>query len=271
MNDHEIARSLAVQAGELLSNLRKNSVALDSADTEEQITTGQRILGDEGDYAGNMFLVNSLKKLCPNDAILSEEESADAVSSTTDERRANQRVWIIDPLDGTSEYSSGRDDYAVHVALWDAHCTGVSGIVAASVAVPDRGEVWSMDDAPGPSPDNSRPIRIMVSRSRPPAEVEVISRNLQAAYPGRGVDIVPMGSVGAKVGYMLSGQADMYINTGGFYEWDLAAPLGVAVHRGFIVCDVQGREIPLNQVNTKLASAIMCRPEFESIVMKSLA
>jgi 3'(2'), 5'-bisphosphate nucleotidase len=121
------------------------------------------------------------------------------------------------------------------------------------------------------APPTDRPIRILVSRSRPPREIEVISDNLAKAFQERGVEVVPIGSAGAKVGHILAGEADMYINTGGFYEWDLAAPLGVAVHHGLRVFDIHGAEFSFNSPNPKLTGAIVTRPEFESIILTSIA
>ena len=139
-------------------------------------------------------------------------------------KRGPLHVW-------PSEYSTGREDYAVHVALWERQSAQTSGIVAACVSVPERGEIWTMTDQREEVDHDSRPIRIMVSRSRPPHHIEGLIHNLDQAFPHR----------------------------------------GVAVHRGFVVCDVQGNEIALNQEHTKLKGAIVCRPEFESIVLKSLA
>ncbi len=271
MNDHDVARMLAVELGSMLSSMRKHAKSLDLENSANFIAESQAILGKEGDLAGHNFLIESLERLRPGDAILSEEENADTLEARTLARLASDRVWIVDPLDGTSEYSTGREDYAVHVALWERQSAQTSGIVAACVSVPERGEIWTMTDQREEVDHDSRPIRIMVSRSRPPHHIEGLIHNLDQAFPHRGVELIPMGSVGAKVGWMLAGHADMYINTGGFFEWDLAAPLGVAVHRGFVVCDVQGNEIALNQEHTKLKGAIVCRPEFESIVLKSLA
>ena len=271
MNDHDIAQMLAVELGTMLSSMRKHAKTLDIENSSQYVAESQAILGKEGDLAGHNFLIESLERLRPGDAILSEEENHATLAARTQARLNSDRVWIVDPLDGTSEYSSGRDDYAVHVALWERKSAHTSGIAAACVSVPERGETWTMTDPVEEADYDSRPIRIMVSRSRPPHQIDDLIRNLEDAFPHRGVELLPMGSVGAKVGWMLAGHADMYINTGGFYEWDLAAPLGVAVHRGFVVCDVRGHVIPLNQENTKLTSAIVCRPEFESVVMKSLA
>mgnify|MGYP000352494552 CR=1 FL=1 len=266
MNDHELARHLAVTAGSLLSGLRQHAQSMDDASDESLLALAREVLGKTGDGAGHDYLTSELATLRPDDAVLSEEGDGSDTS-----RLEAQRVWIVDPLDGTSEYSSHRSDYAIHVALWDKSSTMPSKLIAASVAVPELGVVWSMDDTPVDAPKEDRPIRILVSRSRPPREIELISANLTEAFPERGVEVVPMGSAGAKVGNILAGESDMYINTGGFYEWDLAAPLGVAIHHGLRVFDIHGDEFSFNNANLKLTGAIVTRPEFESIILKSIA
>jgi len=266
MNDHELARHLAVTAGDLLSGLRKHAKTLDEGNDESLLALAREVLGKAGDGAGHDYLTSELAKLRPADVVLSEEGDG------SDLARLNaQRVWIVDPLDGTSEYSSHRNDYAVHVTLWDKASTMPSKLIAASVAVPELGVVWSMDDEPVAAPPTDRPIRILVSRSRPPREIDLICENLNQAFPDRGTEVVPMGSAGAKVGNILAGESDMYINTGGFYEWDLAAPLGVAIHHGLRVFDIHGEEFTFNNPNLKLTGAIVTRPEFESIILKSIA
>jgi len=266
MNDHELARHLAVTAGDLLSGLREHAKTLDEGNDESLLALAREVLGKAGDGAGHDYLTSELAKLRPADVVLSEEGDGSDVA-----RLDAQRVWIVDPLDGTSEYSSHRNDYAVHVALWDKASTMPSKLIAASVAVPELGAVWSMDDELVSAPATDRPIRILVSRSRPPREIDLICENLNQAFPDRGTEVVPMGSAGAKVGNILAGESDMYINTGGFYEWDLAAPLGVAIHHGLRVFDIHGEEFSFNNPNLKLTGAIVTRPEFESIILKSIA
>jgi 3'(2'), 5'-bisphosphate nucleotidase len=79
-----------------------------------------------------------------------------------------------------------------------------------------------------------------------------------------------MGSVGAKVGAILADKADVYFNSGGFYEWDLAAPLGIAVHNGLSVTDCNGDQITLNKVNLKVKDILICRPELTSAIVMAL-
>jgi 3'(2'), 5'-bisphosphate nucleotidase len=79
-----------------------------------------------------------------------------------------------------------------------------------------------------------------------------------------------MGSVGAKVGAIVADNADVYFNSGGFYEWDLAAPLGIALHNGLSVSDCSGSPIELNKVNLKVKDILICRPELTTAIVDAL-
>lgn len=248
MNDHELARHLAQRAGDLLMGIRAGS---DHESPEE--------LAGLADLASHDLLLTLLLEHRPQDAVLSEEGADNPARLTAD------RVWIIDPLDGTYHYSMGDDDFAIHIALWEKG----KGITAACVYVPSQSHIMSMDDvvtelAVPPA------IRIIVSRTRPPKNLETLKSQL-TAFTGLPTDIVKCGSVGAKLERMVAGYADVYINTDGFYEWDVAAPLGVANHYGFTVCDVAGNQLDLNKVNNRVENAVFCHPEFVPAVIKSLA
>ena len=182
-----------------------------------------------------------------------------------------KRVWIIDPLDGTAQYSTGGEDFAVHIALWEASSPNPSQISAASLAVPARKELWSMDEPVQRYQPVGAPIRILVSRSRPPRELPAVIEKFEETFPQRGrVEVIPMGSVGAKVGAILADKADVYFNSGGFYEWDLAAPLGIAVHNGLSVSDCSGNPIELNKANLKVKDILICRPELTATIVDAL-
>jgi 3'(2'), 5'-bisphosphate nucleotidase len=197
---------------------------------------------------------------------LSEEDDLEV------ERLSASRVWIIDPLDGTAQYATGGDDFAVHIALWQANSELAGKITAASVSVPARKELWSMDEPVQRYQPQGNPIRILVSRSRPPKELAAVVAALEKNFPERGeVQIIPMGSVGAKVGAILSDQADVYFNSGGFFEWDLAAPLGIAVHNGLSVTDCNGNDIELNKVDLRVKDILVCRDELTATIVSVLA
>lgn len=266
MNDNELAKQLAAETGKLLVGLRNHADSLETLGDESHAALAQEILGSEGDSVAHTYLLEQLTKLRPNDVVLSEEGDLEVA------RTSAKRIWIIDPLDGTAQYSTGGPDFAVHVALWEASSSAVTGISVAAVSVPVRNEIWTTADIPHAPKETLRPIRILVSRSRPPREISTVVGALELKYPDRGsVEVIPMGSVGAKVGAIISGEADIYFNTGGFYEWDLAAPLGVAIHYGLSVTDCRGNSIALNQTDLRVRDVLIARSEFVESIVGALA
>ncbi|HNY46082.1 MAG TPA: 3'(2'),5'-bisphosphate nucleotidase CysQ [Casimicrobium sp.] len=227
--DTSLARTLAQEAGALLLELRATGAHKD------------RALGDAGDAQANAFLLQRLAVLRPNDAVLSEE-------SADDRSRLNaERVWIIDPLDGTREYREGRDDWAVHVALISR-----GAVIAAAVSQPSRGDVF--DSSPASLPEVQQ-RKIVISRSRPPKFAAGIAEALNA-------ELLTMGSAGAKALAVVRGEAIAYVHEGGLNEWDAAAPAGVALAHGLHVCDLRGRPIGFNQYDVVLHGGfVVCRPE----------
>jgi 3'(2'), 5'-bisphosphate nucleotidase len=236
MTDEDLAARLAQGAGGLLMELRQSPLL------------EGRTLGRVGDKVSNAFLMTSLREWRPEDPILSEE------SPDRDARLGSERVWIIDPLDGTREYSEGRDDWAVHVAL----AIGGRPSIGA-VAVPARGQLFRSDDQPAEAPPSRRP-RMVVSRTRPPREVEEIAALLDA-------ELVPMGSAGAKAMAVISGEADIYYHAGGQYEWDNCAPAAVALGAGFHASRVDGSPLLYNSPDTLVPDLVIARKELAERVV----
>src|SRR5688572_16247590 len=135
LDDHELARALADAAGEVLLGLRER--------TGTDGDAGQ--LRADGDRQSHLFLMEQLAEARPDDAVLSEEGKDDPVRLEAD------RVWIIDPLDGTREFGEvPRDDWAVHVALWER-----GELVAGAVARPAMGTTLATDHGHGPEADGA--------------------------------------------------------------------------------------------------------------------
>ena len=237
-DDHDAAAELARMAGELLVELRTETF------------DDPKAMKDAGDNRSNDLLLRELATRFPGDAVLSEESADDL------RRLQASRVWIIDPLDGTREFSEPpRTDWAVHVALV------VDGELAAgAVALPASGLVVASDPAPTLAPPVDGPPRLVVSRTRPPAVTEVLQRELAA-------DLVPMGSAGAKAMAVVRGQADVYAHGGGQYEWDSAAPVAVAAAAGLHVSRLDGSPLRYNQENPWLPDLLICRPELAADVL----
>jgi len=247
-DDHRLARRLAEQAGALLVAVRAE-LGADGAEAGE--------LKAEGDRRSNELLLRELDAaMQPGDAVLSEEARA----THDDARRlGSSRVWIIDPLDGTREFSEPpRDDWAVHVAL----CVDGDPVCGA-VALPALATVLSTADEPIALPPLGVP-RIVVSRTRPPAEAELV----RAALDGV---LVEMGSAGAKTMAILRGEVDCYPHSGGQYEWDSAAPVAVARHHGLHATRLDGSPLVYNRADPYLPDLLVCRPELAAQALAALA
>ncbi|MDQ2679213.1 MAG: 3'(2'),5'-bisphosphate nucleotidase CysQ [Actinomycetota bacterium] len=236
-DDHELASRLAAAAGDVLVELRIRLRA-DGAD--------ERTVKDEGDRVSHELLTGALREHRPDDAVLSEEARGEEREDTS--RLDAARVWIIDPLDGTREYGEGRDDWAVHVALVEG---GVP--TAGAVALPGAGLVFDTRVAPV-VPEAPATPRVVVSRSRPPAEALQIAAAL-------GADLVEMGSAGAKTMSILRGDADVYPHSGGQFEWDSAAPVAVAMAAGLHCSRLDGSPLVYNRDDPYLPDLLICRPQ----------
>ncbi len=263
-SDQDVARIVARQAGTLLNGILANARSIPESNNHTIDELARKQLGKQGDRAAHELLVALLAKSRPDDAVLSEEGVHDSARNDVD------RLWIVDPLDGTSHFSSGDSGFAVHIALWERTSAAPSQISAASVYVPATEVMLSMDDVATLAHVDHDDIRILVSKSRPPQELAAIEETLRGHF-GKAVTVISMGSVGAKMAHIIAGHADMYINTGGMHEWDLAAPLGVAHHYGLSVCDRAGQSIALNNVETFIPSVIISRPEFVDVLTSCLA
>ena len=253
ISDAQLSTMVAKQAGQLLLELRE-SFGVNAPDDTDRAND----LRKAGDRASNDFIVAALREARPLDGMLSEEEK------DNDLRLASERVWIVDPLDGTYEYGQGRSDFAVHIALWHASTGRLS---ACTVDLPAQGLTRTMSDilaAPAILPSD-RPLRIVASRSRPPATlaaaIDILSAKLaQSGIAQHGVEIMDVGSVGAKVNEILSGRAEAYVHDTGFYEWDVAAPYGVAQHYGLVASHVTGEPETFNHMPPYVTDLLVAHP-----------
>ena len=270
-DDHELAHDLAERAGRLLLDLRARG-------------GDPTALKDAGDRSSHEFLMAELAKARPADAVLSEEGIDNKA------RLAAGRVWIVDPLDGTREFGEqGRTDWAVHVALWERSAApgdaGAAGeLTAGAVALPAQGITLSTLNAgeradrrgdssrpsagvpAGTSPSGSgaqRPLRMVVSRTRASQLVKDVAAILNA-------DLIPCGSAGAKAATVITGDNDVYLHSGGFYEWDTAAPVAVARAAGLHVSRIDGSDVAYNQENPYLPDILVCRPAIAGLLLNAI-
>jgi len=240
LDDATLAARLAAVAGRLLIGVRESGLL------------SQAALGKAGDATANQFLCHALREQRPQDGLLSEEEKDNP------ERLAKGRVWIIDPVDGTREYGEARTDWAVHVGL------AIDGQpVLGAVALPDAGLVLRTDQ---PVPVAAAParLRMVVSRTRPAREATDVAARL-------GAELIPMGSAGAKAMAIVRGQADIYLHSGGQYEWDSCAPAAVALAHGLHASRIDGAPLIYNAADPYMPDLLICRKEHAAIVLEAIA
>jgi 3'(2'), 5'-bisphosphate nucleotidase len=240
--DAALAVAVAERGAQVLLDVRSTSGASGKA------------MGDEGDRTAHAAIIDALAQARPDDAVLSEEAADDQA------RLAADRVWIVDPLDGTREFAEvGRTDWAVHVALV------VSGeLVVGAVALPALGVTFGTGAPPALAPLGDRAPRMIVSRTRPPALAVDVAESL-------GAETVAMGSAGAKAMAVVRGEAEIYLHAGGQYEWDSAAPVAVAAAAGLHTSRVDGSPLRYNQPNPWLPDVLICRPELAEAVIAAAA
>jgi 3'(2'), 5'-bisphosphate nucleotidase len=240
LTDVAVAERAARAAAGILQELRSGAL------------TG-RPLGDAGDAAAEQAIVDTLVLERPDDVIFSEEAADDG------RRLGADRVWIVDPLDGTREYGeAGRSDWAVHVALWEQ-----GELTAAAVALPALGELLLTDPALRVPPRPAGRVRIAVSRTRPPAVADAVAAALDGV-------LVPLGSAGYKTVAVARGEVDAYVHAGGMYQWDSAAPVAVARAAGLTTCRLDGSRLVYNDPDPSLPDLLVCRPELAGPILAAV-
>jgi 3'(2'), 5'-bisphosphate nucleotidase len=241
LSDAELAAHLAACAGRILIEVRASGLFEGKA------------LGKAGDQVANQFLVHALRTARPDDGLLSEE------CKDTEERLGKSRVWIVDPVDGTREYGEERADWAVHVGL---AIDGVAEVGAVALPGLDHGIVLRSDRRTRIA-SHAGPPRMLVSRTRPAAEALAVADAL-------GAELVPLGSAGAKAMAVVRGEAEIYLHSGGQYEWDSCAPVAVARAQGFHASRIDGNPLVYNQRDTYMPDLLICRPEWTEPVLEAL-
>jgi len=245
-DDHALAADLATEAGAHLLQIREREGFADPG-----------ALRAAGDRAAHVLLMDRLARLRPGDSVLSEE--ADREERLDPRRQSASRVWIVDPLDGTREFSEeGRSDWAVHVALWER-----GRLVAGAVALPAQGRTLTTADPPKLPGSGQGRFRIAVSRTRPP---EFVGRLADLV----GADLVPIGSAGAKISAVLTGEVEAYVHAGGQYEWDSAAPVAVAIAAGAHASRIDGAELAYNQADPSLPDILVSLPDLASSLLAGI-
>lgn len=247
MNDADLAAHLAEVAGRILLEVRASGLFTAKA------------LGKAGDQTANQFLIHALREQRPEDGLLSEEEK------DNDERLAKSRVWIVDPVDGTREYGEERADWAVHVGLAIDGEPSIGAVALPGLDLTGTGAGTVLrSDQPRPLPPAPATLRMVISRTRPAKEAVEVAEKL-------GAELVPMGSAGAKAMAVILGQADIYLHSGGQYEWDSMAPVAVAQAHGLHCSRIDGSPLAYNQSDVYLPDLLICRKEHADPVLKLIA
>jgi 3'(2'), 5'-bisphosphate nucleotidase len=261
--DGGFARWLAARAGQALLDLRTELGFADPG-----------ALRSAGDKVSHDLIRTELARWRPDDAVLSEEDEGSRATGRAEEggRLTADRVWIIDPLDGTREFAEeGRSDWAVHVALWSRTAPTSHGLIAGAVALPAQQRVLATDQPPAYPPltveasasGGGRIIRLAASRSRPPAFLTELAEDV-------GAHLVPMGSAGAKIAAVVTGEVDAYIHAGGQYEWDSAAPVAVATATGLHASRIDGTALKYNGADPRLPDLLVCRKDLAGRLLAAL-
>lgn len=249
LTDAELATQLARETGELLVELRTRMLREDASPW---------YMMEAGDALAHQFIVDSLRTARPNDAVLSEEGADDP------RRMSAARVWIVDPLDGTSEFGEGdRDDWAVHIALWEKNAGPHGDLTAAAVALPSLERTLSTSPAPAQPARQDRTPLMVVSRSRTPAVAAAVATEL-------GFDGVRLGSAGAKTMAVVLGTVDVYLHAGGQYQWDSAAPIAVARAAGLHTSRIDGSPLLYNSRDTWLPDLLVCQPHLADDILRAV-
>ncbi|MGV9802649.1 3'(2'),5'-bisphosphate nucleotidase CysQ [Mycobacterium sp. NPDC003449] len=245
--DADLAAEVAEEAGELLLGVREEIGFYDPY-----------YLGDEGDRRSNDLILDRLARARPADCVLSEEAADNPARVGAD------RVWIVDPVDGTREFSlPGHEDWAVHIALWQRSAGVHGGLSDAVVALPARGEVYRSDTVAPPPPRSDGPILITASANRPPPVLWRMREHLDFR-------LVRIGSAGAKAMAVVRGDVDAYIHAGGQWEWDSAAPAGVVTAAGLHASRLDGSPLVYNRADPYLPDFVMCRAELAPALLAAI-
>ena len=257
LSDAQLAVVIAERTGRWLLQLRHERPAPTTPKERDA-------LGVEADRTAHALIVGALKDARPDDVVLSEEGVDDPA------RLDAERLWIVDPVDGTREFGEGRPDFAVQIALWQRSSEAVSNLELGVVVLPAHG-ITRVTDKPitVKESDPDKPIRLVVSRTRPPERTQELLYALWEAT-GREALVIDAGSVGAKVEHVLAGRADAYVHDNGFRTWDAAAPAAVALKAGLHVSAPDGSALRLNEPSVTVPGVVVARPEYANALLEAL-
>jgi 3'(2'), 5'-bisphosphate nucleotidase len=236
-----VARDIAVAAAALVKSYVGRPVRIENKAGNEPVT--------EADHAANVLIVEGLARAFPGDVILSEEIPDDGL------RHGERRVWMVDPIDGTSDFILGDTGFAVMIGLCVDGRPAMGVVSQPTTGKTYEGVVghgaWLQTDAGNRVPLQTSKltaapgIRLVASKSHRTPRIDAVKRALQID------DEINIGSVGLKIGLVAEAARDLYVYTGGRTKmWDTCGPEAILVAAGGRVSDVDGR--PLVYTGTDL-------------------
>ena len=240
----EVAQKLAREAGSTIMSFYRRGVivehkagnTLSDAEADEPVTIADR--------AADALIVAGLRSAFPDDGILSEEAEDDL------SRLGKDRVWIVDPLDGTTEFIAETGEFAVQIALAEDGFP-VLGVVYHPVT----GKMFHARRCSGAyHVCGSETERMQVSNISDPGRMRLVASRahfspfIDAARGTLGIECVErVGSVGLKVGLVASGAADLYLATTVAKEWDICAPHAILLEAGGELSNLCGEPVRYNK------------------------
>ena len=229
----ELAIQIAKQGGKLAQDIRSKGYSVQDKESDQGPAT-------EADLAVSSFLLTSIQQNFPADTVVSEEATP---PSTT----LNNRIWFIDPIDGTKEFIKGQSDWSVMIGL-AVDGSPVMGVVYR----PDDDELYYASSGDGAfycSLNSSRKLQVNAV-SNPENSILIQSRSHRSAEADQlattlGVrETFSLGSIGLKLGKIAEGKADLYVNfSGRCHLWDLCGPEAILQEAGGIVALSSGARI----------------------------
>lgn len=205
----------------------------------------------EADLEANRIILEGLAKEFPRDAILSEETPSDPM------RRKNDRVWIVDPIDGTREFIDGTADFAVQIGL------AIEGVPVLGVVYQvARRRLYLASEGQGAFVEDpetrGRARRALVTGGEtvPSNMTMTVSRfhrtkkNDAIIAAVKPIAIVPAGSIGVKMGLVSMGKVDLYLHPSKLCaEWDTCGPAAILIEAGGAVTDFFGAPLRYNEID----------------------
>ncbi len=235
----ETAITLARTAGDAILEIYQTDFAVEQKTTKDNHTEPVTI----ADKLASKIIVEGLTKAFPNDGILSEEEH-DAI----DLRLTKQRVWMIDPIDGTQGFVEKAGDFAVQIGLMEN-----GEIILGVVFQPTKDLLYfaTKDNGAFMSENKGEPTKMQVSDKQNFDEmILAVSRSHRSSKMSQLVDYFGFkgeyqhGSVGLKIAILAKQFADLYIHLSPRTKfWDTAAPEIIIKESGGNLTDLFGEQI----------------------------